>query len=200
MTKPDLSIESSFSGIIAGIDEAGRGPWAGPVVAAAVVLDKSNLPVGINDSKKLTAAKREALFDSIMASCSVGVGISTVSEIDTLNILQASLLAMQRAAMVLSPFPTVALVDGNKAPKLECRVQTVVGGDAKSLSIGAASIIAKVTRDRIMKELAESFPGYGWESNAGYGTARHQEGLVNFGVTPHPRRSFAPIRVLLEAA
>lgn len=186
--------------MVAGIDEAGRGPWAGPVVAGAVIFKSANCPAGINDSKKLTAAKREALFDPIMACATVGIGIASVDEIDTHNILGATKLAMQRAFAQLGVIPELALVDGNRAPKLPCRVQTVIGGDAKSLSIAAASIIAKVTRDRIMRELAREFPYYGWERNAGYGTGAHQQGLATHGVTIHHRRSFAPIRLLLETA
>jgi ribonuclease HII len=199
MDEPDLSIELSLQGCIAGVDEAGRGPWAGPVVAAAVILNPRNIPSGINDSKKLTPAKRAELFDAILASASSGIGISTVSEIDTLNILEASKLAMCRAIDAMGHIPDIALVDGNSAPLLPCKTMTVVGGDAKSLSIAAASIIAKVTRDRMMKELAVHYPGYGWEHNAGYGTALHQNGLVHLGVTPHHRRSFAPVRALIEA-
>lgn len=195
---PDLALESTYEGIIAGVDEAGRGPWAGPVVAAAVVLDASQLPKGINDSKQLSESKREALFEQITACSSVGVGIATVAEIDALNILGATKLAMRRAIEQLPQTPTIALVDGNQPPALPCAVKTVVGGDAKSLSIAAASIIAKVTRDRIMKTLANEYPGYGWEKNAGYGTRTHQHGLATLGITPHHRRSFKPIKALLE--
>ncbi len=199
MSAPDLSIESTYKGIVAGIDEAGRGPWAGPVVAGAVILPKGKLPPGINDSKKLPAAKREELFECIMAIATVGVGIASVEEIDTHNILGATKLAMRRAVEALGVLPVVALVDGNRAPELPCPAHTIVRGDAISLSIAAASIIAKVTRDRIMQQLASEFPGYGWETNAGYGTAAHQKGLAERGVTIHHRRSFAPIRALLEA-
>jgi len=198
MPMPDLSLESAFTGLIAGVDEVGRGPWAGPVVAAAVILDVKRLPTGINDSKKLSAAKREALYDVILASTRSGIGMATVEEIDELNILQASLLAMRRAVELLGVMPDIALVDGNHAPKLACKVKTVIGGDALSLSIAAASIIAKVTRDRLMCELAAECPGYGWETNAGYGTKTHQDGLSKLGVTKHHRRSFAPIKALLE--
>lgn len=197
-TAPDFSIEASFSGIIAGIDEAGRGPWAGPVVAAAAVLDPNLLPSGINDSKKLSAAKREKLFDAILASAITGVGSASVEEIDTMNILAATKLAMRRAVDALRVIPDIALVDGNSAPDLPCKVQTVIGGDAKSLSIAAASIIAKVTRDRIMTELAREFPHYSWEKNSGYGTAAHQDALALYGMTIHHRKSFAPIRELLD--
>jgi ribonuclease HII len=197
--KPDFSIESLYPNVIvAGVDEAGRGPWAGPVVAAAAIVDPARLPQGINDSKKLTAAKRDALFDAIMASAQVGVGMASVEEIDELNILGATKLAMLRAIEALPTLPGMALVDGNRAPKLPCKVQTVVKGDSKSLSIAAASIIAKVTRDRLMHQLSLEYPGYGWERNAGYGTAQHQSGLAEHGVTIHHRRSFAPIRELLE--
>ncbi|MFW0777103.1 MAG: ribonuclease HII [Rickettsiales bacterium] len=199
MLIPDLSIEATCKGIVAGVDEAGRGPWAGPVVAAAAILDASNLPPGINDSKKLTAKRREALFDSILENAQTGVGIATVEEIDEHNILAASMIAMQRAVEALNTHVDMALIDGNKAPKLSCPCQTIVKGDAKSLSIAAASIIAKVTRDRMMAELAEQFPGYGWESNAGYGTKTHQKGLAELGITPHHRKSFAPIRTIIEA-
>lgn len=198
MSQPDLSIESTYSGLIAGIDEAGRGPWAGPVVASAVILARDTLPPGINDSKKLTASRRKILFDAIRATATVGVGMASVAEIDELNILGATKLAMRRAVENLGVLPAIALVDGNRAPDLPCPARTVIRGDAISLSIASASIIAKVTRDRIMRELATEYPGYGWEKNAGYGTATHQKGLAEYGVTPHHRRSFAPIRALLE--
>lgn len=197
---PDYSLEAAHAGLVAGIDEAGRGPWAGPVLAAAVVLDASRIPAGIHDSKQLKKAERERLFDEIMMQAHVGIGISSVTEIDTLNILGATKLAMRRALEDLTVEVTLALIDGNQPPVLSCRTQCIVGGDGKSLSIAAASIIAKVTRDRMMAELAKEFPMYGWESNAGYGTPRHQAGLSAHGVTPHHRRSFAPIRALLEQA
>ena len=183
---------------MAGIDEAGRGPWAGPVVAAAVILDAARIPVGLDDSKKLKAARREALLEEIHATARVGIGTAEVAEIDRLNILQATFLAMRRALDDLGEVPELALVDGNRPPKLPCRVQCVVKGDATSFSIAAASIVAKVTRDRIMAGLAADFPGYGWESNAGYGTPDHQEALRRLGVTPHHRKSFAPVRDLLS--
>ena len=196
---PDLSHERALGGIVAGVDEAGRGPWAGPVVAAAVIITSKAIPDGINDSKKLKPAKRDALFDHILASCQCGIGSASVEEIDTLNILQATKLAMRRAVEALPVRPTHALVDGNQPPAMPCPVTTLVGGDALSLSIAAASIIAKVTRDRLMCELARDFPGYGWERNAGYGTATHQKGLATLGVSVHHRRSFAPIKALLHA-
>jgi ribonuclease HII len=200
--KPDLSIEQSFCGTVVGIDEAGRGPWAGPVVAGAVILKPRFIPDGINDSKKMTRLQRERLFLEIRENAQFGIGIASVEEIDRLNILQASLLAMARAYENLMQHrglePITVLVDGNRCPALPVATLPVVGGDRRSLSIAAASIVAKVTRDRIMHELAESFPHYGWERNAGYGTATHQLALAQHGVTPHHRRSFAPVRALLQ--
>ncbi|MCB2108574.1 MAG: ribonuclease HII [Rhodobacteraceae bacterium] len=207
---PDFSFERRIlsrhpNAIVAGIDEAGRGPWAGPVVAAAVVFDLDAAPKQIcarlDDSKKLSPAVRERLFDELTRSDSVssGVGIADVEEIDRHNILQATYLAMHRAVTNCPRAIDHALVDGNRAPKLPCAVDTIVKGDGLSLSIAAASVIAKVTRDRMMKALAAQFPGYGWETNAGYGTAQHQSALAVRGVTPHHRRSFAPIRALLES-
>jgi ribonuclease HII len=185
---------------ICGVDEAGRGPWAGPVVAAAVVLDRAAVPPGLDDSKKLSPARRDALFDLIRAGARVGVGIASVAEIDALNILRANDLAMRRAVAALDPVPEAALIDGNRVPpELPCRAVALVGGDARAPSIAAASIIAKVTRDRIMADLAAQYPGYGWETNQGYGTAAHREALERLGVTPHHRRSFQPIRSILLA-
>lgn len=200
---PDFSLEIASGGIVAGIDEAGRGPWAGPVVAGAAIIDRDLIPADIakalDDSKKLSHAKREALFEPLTQGgwAKVGVGIASVAEIDSLNILQATYLAMRRALDVLGVKPTLALVDGNRAPPLPCPVKTVVKGDGISLSIAAASIMAKVTRDRMMAELAKTYPGYGWESNAGYGTAEHQAALLRLGVTPEHRRSFAPVAALV---
>ncbi len=182
---------------VAGIDEAGRGPWAGPVVAAAVVLDAGSVPVGVTDSKRLSRARREALFTALRASARIGVGAASVAEIDRLNILEATLIAMRRAVDDLGVPPAHALVDGNRAPELSCPATAVVGGDARSLSIAAASIVAKVTRDRIMARLARRYPGFGWERNAGYGTPEHRAALMRLGVTPHHRRSFAPVARLL---
>lgn len=205
---PDYELEkkaiAAGARLVAGIDEAGRGPWAGPVIAAAVVLDMAALPqtliAAIDDSKKLTAAKREAVFAALPSCARIGIGRAEVAEIDTTNILAAALTAMARAVDALGLPPDVALVDGNRPPKLRCPVECVVKGDGRSLSIAAASIVAKVARDREMAALAESFPGYGWERNAGYGTAQHQAALAALGLTPHHRRSFAPIRRLIEAA
>jgi ribonuclease HII len=179
-----------------GIDEAGRGPWAGPVVAAAVVLDASNIPHGLDDSKKLNEAKREVLFDPIMQTASVGIGIVSAAQIDELNILQATYLAMQEAVAHLASHATLALVDGNRAPPLSIRTQTIIGGDAQCLSIAAASIIAKVTRDRIMKALDDAHPGYGFAAHKGYGTVLHAAALQRLGPCPEHRNSFKPVAAL----
>ena len=183
--------------VVCGIDEAGRGPWAGPVVAAAVVLDKKRMPKGLDDSKKLAERKREHLYQSIMAAARVGIGIVYAARIDEINILQATFEAMQQAVKALDTPPTLALVDGNRAPHLGFSTRTLVGGDAISLSIAAASIIAKVTRDRIMRETHEKFPAYGFAAHKGYGTARHAEALAKFGPCPEHRKSFKPIMDLL---
>ena len=195
--------------LVVGVDEVGRGPWAGPVTAAAVWLAPDRLDAefraGLDDSKKLARARREEIFEAMHTLVTavdpplgLGLGEASVEEIDRLNILQASLLAMARAVAALGLTPDAALVDGNKAPELGCPVTTVVGGDRKCLTIAAASIAAKVTRDRLMAELAAAHPGYGWEKNAGYGTAAHREGLARLGVTPHHRRSFRPIQAALN--
>ncbi|MBL6957472.1 MAG: ribonuclease HII [Rhodospirillales bacterium] len=198
---PDFELERAAGGLVCGVDEAGRGPWAGPVVAGAAILDTATLPdnlrLGLDDSKKLKAEKRETLFAALEQHAVIGVGIASVAEIDTLNILQATLLAMGRAVAALGTQPDLALVDGNREPDLICPARCVVKGDGKSLSIAAASIVAKVTRDRIMGELDQAHPGYGWGHNAGYGTAEHKAALDSLGVTPHHRRSFAPIIKIL---
>jgi len=184
--------------IVAGVDEVGRGPWAGPVTACALVLDPDNIPEGLNDSKKLTAKMREYLFQQIVQSADVSIAHVSVTDIDRINILQASLLAMENAVSGLSKSANFVLVDGNKTPKnLKCPSEAIIKGDAKSSSIAAASIVAKVTRDRMMVALSQQFPGYGWETNAGYGTKQHQEGLRALGVTAHHRRSFKPIHNML---
>lgn len=197
---PDLSLERSLGGVVAGIDEVGRGPLAGPVIAAAVIIDPATLPARLadelNDSKKLSAKKREALAALVLDSCAFGFGEASVAEIDRLNILKATFLAMGRAVEALGRPIDHALVDGNQVPPLPCKVRCVVGGDGLSLSIAAASVIAKVRRDRLMAELAAQHPGYGWEKNAGYGTAAHMAGLRRLGPTPHHRTSFAPIAQL----
>lgn len=200
---PHFHFERGFAGIVAGIDEVGRGPLAGPVVAAAVILPR-RLPRLIaqsaNDSKKLSAGSRESLDAEIRACAMVGVGEASVAEIDSLNILRASHLAMRRALAALAVEPDLALVDGNADPGLLCPCQLVVGGDGIHLSIAAASIVAKVFRDRLMLALAEAHPEYGWRTNAGYGTLEHRNALKRFGVTPHHRTSFAPVREVLSTS
>lgn len=194
---PDLSLESRYHGIIAGVDEVGRGPLCGPVVAAAVVLDREAIPAGINDSKKLSEKKREAIYAALYAGKhQIAVAMASVEEIDRLNILQASKLAMQRAVAGLALQPDRVLVDGNQLPVFPCEAEAVIRGDTISLSIAAASIIAKVTRDRLMQELSQRHPHYGWERNAGYGTAEHLKAMQLHGVTEHHRQSFAPVRLI----
>jgi ribonuclease HII len=191
----------TLTGPICGVDEAGRGPLAGPVVAAAVILDRKRVPKGLNDSKQLDEETREELFPQIMdMAVAVGVGEASVGEIDLVNIRQATHLAMARAVRALTVPAAFALVDGNDAPALPCRCDTLVGGDGRSISIAAASIIAKVTRDRLMIRLHDEHPGYNWCSNKGYGTPEHYSGLKLHGVTIHHRRSFAPIRDILSGA
>lgn len=197
---PDFSLEKRAGAParrVAGVDEAGRGAWAGPLVAAAVILDPAHIPPGLNDSKKLSAKKRDLLFDQIMAQAEVGVGIGSVEEIEVRNVLNATMDAMRVAVRALAKPIDVALIDGNHCPLLPCETEAVIGGDARSLSIAAASIIAKVTRDRIMQSLALEFPEYGWDANAGYGVPVHKSALERFGVTPHHRRSYKPIRNIL---
>ncbi len=186
-------------GLVAGVDEAGRGPWAGPVVAAAVILDPARIPEGLADSKTLTSCRREALLGELVACARIGVGIADVARIDRDNILAATMWAMAEAVAALGDErPAVALVDGNRAPALACPARTVVNGDALCVSIAAASIVAKVTRDRIMTELGSAFPQYGFERHKGYGTEDHRDALARHGVTIHHRRSFAPVRLALS--
>lgn len=199
---PDFSIEDQYCGRIAGIDEVGRGPLAGPVVAAAVILPRDErLPeilLGeLNDSKKLSVKKRDFLFELIMGCAEVGIGAASVREIDRINILQATYVAMRRAVARLPQCPDQALVDGNRDPGLPCAVETVIKGDGRSLSIAAASIVAKVVRDRAMTRLAVRYPHFGWDGNAGYGVKKHMDGLGIVGPTLHHRRSFRPIADLL---
>ncbi len=201
-TPPDVSVETAAYARalapVAGVDEVGRGPLAGPVTAAAVILDPARIPQGLGDSKVLSSTKRERLYAEIMGSAQVSVVHATVEEIDALNILRASHLAMERAVAGLGALPAHVLVDGNLIPAgLKGRAEAIVKGDAKSLSIAAASIIAKVTRDRIMVDLAQQHPGYGWEINAGYPTKQHLDALLNLGVTPWHRRSFRPVHNIL---
>jgi ribonuclease HII len=193
-----FDLEQNYALPVCGLDEAGRGPLAGPVVAACVFVppEKRGLEFWglVNDSKKLTAKKRDMLFDLIREHCVYGIAESSAEEIDQINILQASLLAMGRAFDKCGgTHDWVALVDGNQKPPLPCTIQTVIKGDATSLSIAAASILAKVTRDRIMQDLCTQYPMYGWSKNAGYGTATHIDAIDKFGVTHHHRKSFAPV-------
>jgi len=202
MTKPNFELEqaalSRGAFRIAGVDEVGRGPLCGPVTAAAVILNPDDIPEGLNDSKKMTAKKRDALYDEILAKADCCIAHATVQEIDEINILRASHLAMTRAIAGLTKAPDHILIDGKMIPRgLTTSAEAVVKGDGRSLSIAAASIIAKVARDRIMGDLAIEFPGYGWEKNAGYGTKQHLEALRALGVTPHHRRSFKPIHNIL---
>ena len=214
---PDFTLEKELrtrygeTTLVIGLDEAGRGPWAGPVVAAAAWLDPERCPAallrGLDDSKRLRPARRNELFE-ILEDCAtrgtaaLGLGEAEVAEIDNANILQASLRAMARAAADLESrsgrIPQAALVDGNRLPELPCPAEAVVGGDGLSLSIAAASILAKVSRDRRMAALARDHPGYGWERNQGYGTAEHRAALARLGVTPEHRRSFRPVREALN--
>ncbi len=216
---PDFALEAEIRArhggggqiLVIGLDEAGRGPWAGPVVAAAAWLDPERCPAelrrGLDDSKRLSPARRAALLELLEHSAArgaaaLGLGAAGVAEIDDVNILQATLRAMTRAAADLTArsgrAPEAALVDGNRLPELPCPAEAVVGGDGLSLSIAAASILAKVTRDRHMAVLARGHPGYGWERNQGYGTAEHRAALAHLGVTPEHRRSFRPVREALN--
>ena len=192
--------DNSLIRLVAGVDEAGRGPLAGPVYAAAVILDPARLVLGLADSKTLSAARRDTLALEIRAHALCwALGMATVEEIDRLNILQASLLAMTRAVAALSMAPSLALVDGNRAPSLECTVRTIVGGDASEPAISAASILAKVARDAVMCSLDTLYPGYGFARHKGYPTAAHVTALEQLGVSPVHRRTFGPVRRLLES-
>ena len=182
---------------VAGVDEAGRGPLAGPVVAAAVILEAGNIPDGLNDSKKLSARKRDALFDIIMKCGIVGIGIAEPEEIDRINILHATMTAMGRAVADLPKRPDAILIDGNRCPDFDVPATAIVKGDAKSLSIAAASIIAKTVRDRLMKEADQRFPGYGHTGHKGYPTKAHREALQQIGASPIHRRSYGPVRDVL---
>lgn len=205
---PTLEIELRYDHLVGGVDEAGRGPWAGPVVAAAAIfLVPHSLPLGlqngIQDSKKLPKPRREQLYQELiaLASFNFGIGIASVEEIDSLNILKATFLAMERAVQSLVQQPQTLLIDGKYIPSFPgIKTIPVIKGDDISLSIAAASIIAKVSRDKIMEDLATTYPVYGWERNAGYGTQQHQEALKVHGITPHHRRSFAPIKQYLSSA
>ncbi len=199
---PNFKIEqdliSNGYSIIAGVDEVGRGPLAGPVTAAAVILDPLNIPDNLNDSKVLSPKKREKLFEELKSSSIIGIAHVSPREIDKLNILQASLLAMANAVSKLKVEPNHILIDGNKVPeRLAGQATAIVKGDTKVFSIAAASIIAKVTRDKLMRDLDSDFPVYGWAKNAGYPTKCHMNAIVKYGVTPHHRRSFKPVHNIL---
>lgn len=201
-TPPDFSFETAAlargAARIAGVDEVGRGPLAGPVTACAVVLDPARIPEGLRDSKLLSAPRREALCQAILAAAEVSVAHASVEEIDSLNILRASHLAMVRALAGLALPPDHVLIDGNMIPRgLALPAEAIIKGDARSLSIAAASIVAKVVRDRLMVDLAQQHPGYGWETNAGYPSAAHKQAIRDMGVTPHHRRSFKPVHNIL---
>ena len=201
---PSFDIENEYNGIIAGVDEAGRGPWVGPVVAGCVVFINRNvedfLLSNLNDSKKISKKKREQLYEALYrekekGNVLIGVGLAQAKEIDEINILNASFLAMKRAIIDANVMPDMVLVDGNREPKdFGYKTKAVVKGDAKSYSISGASIIAKVYRDRLMEDMAKKYPGYGFEKNAGYGTKAHIEGLKQLGITPEHRKSYAPIK------
>jgi len=206
---PDFKFEDECKGVVAGVDEAGRGPWVGPVVAGAVVFLRRDeitpyLFDHLNDSKKLSEKRREELFDLIKTEAQrgnlcYGIGEASAKEIDEINILEASFLAMKRAVEKLKIKPDVALIDGNRLPKnFSCQTKCVITGDALSFSISAASVMAKVYRDRLMKDMALKYPGYGFEKNAGYGTKEHVEGLKKYGITPEHRKSYKPIKEIIE--
>lgn len=202
-TAPDFTLErlalDGSARLVAGVDEAGRGPLAGPVVAAAVILNPEHIPTGLNDSKKLSEPARNALFAEILATADIGVGVADVARIDEMNILHATLWAMTQAIADLEHTPDLALIDGNRCPKLDCPANAIVKGDAKAVSIAAASIVAKVTRDRMMRVLDQQIPEYGFARHKGYGTAFHLEMLKLHGPTRHHRSSFAPVRKALAA-
>lgn len=197
MALPCFDLELPHPNPVVGVDEAGRGPLAGPVVAAAVILDRDCVPEGINDSKKLTADRRAELAAAIRGCAHVGVGIATVEEIDSLNILWATMLAMERAVTALAVSPAMVLVDGNRCPKWRWPSRAIVSGDALCLSIAAASIVAKHARDRLMIDYDRAHPGYGWASNKGYGSLAHLDALDRLGPSPQHRRSFGPVAQLI---
>lgn len=205
---PSFEIEDSFDGVIAGVDEAGRGPWVGPVVAGCVVFVNRDVDAklleNLNDSKKLSKKKREMLFDLLHVEAEkgnilIGIGEASAKEIDEINILNASFLAMKRAIDKANVKPNMVLIDGNREPKdFDYKTKAVIKGDAKSYSISGASILAKVYRDRLMEDMAKKYPYYGFEKNAGYGTKAHIEGLEKYGITPEHRKSYAPIKAFLK--
>ena len=193
-----IAFENNFSLPIAGIDEVGRGPLAGPVIAAAVILDRKNIPEGINDSKKIPKAKRILLAEKIKENSIYAYGVASEIEIDEINILQASLLAMKRASDRLSVVPKTTLIDGNFKPDIKNNTISIIKGDSKSVSIAAASILAKVYRDEIMLKYSKQFPEYGFQTNSGYGTKEHLSALKNYGITPIHRKSFKPVHNILN--
>lgn len=205
---PDFFYENQYQGIVAGLDEAGRGPWVGPVVAGAVVFLRKDvdpyLLLHLDDSKKLSAKCREELYELIVKESEnkhlcYGIGLASAKEIDEINILQASFLAMKRALEALKIKPDIALIDGNREPKdFACKTRCIIKGDSLSYSVSAASVMAKVFRDRLMKEMALKYPGYGFEKNAGYGTKEHIEGIKKYGITQEHRKSYKPIKEFLE--
>ena len=195
---PLIDFDNNFNHPIAGVDEVGRGTLAGPVVAAAVILDYKNIPNGIKDSKKISKKNRELISKYILETSIVSIGFSTSNEIDKINILKASLLAMKRAVEGLNKKPNIVLIDGNYVPDININAKPIVKGDNKSLSIAAASIVAKVYRDNLMTEYSKKYPGYLWEKNSGYGTKEHLEAIKKLGVTPIHRTSFKPIYNILN--
>jgi ribonuclease HII len=184
--------------VIVGIDEVGRGPLAGPLIAAATILDSKKIPCGINDSKQIPRHQREKIFDQLMQNAICAVGIVSVGELNNMNLNKALEMAIQRAISSLSIKPTLALIDGNLTFDLPCKMIPIVKGDQQIVSIAAASIIAKVTRDRVMRELDQYYPHYLWKQNVGYGTEAHIEAIYKYGITDHHRLKFAPIRRMLE--
>ncbi|QIK95699.1 ribonuclease HII [Sphingomonas sp. HDW15A] len=198
MKRPCFKIERQFPTPLAGVDEAGCAPLAGPVVAAAVILDRDKFPRGIDDSKKLSLEERESIYGRLQKVAAIGIGICTVEEIDHLNIYWARMTAMARAVEALGAEPAWVLVDGNACPRWQRPSKAIVSGDAKCRSIAAASIAAKVTRDRIMADHARTWPGYGWERNRGYPTPEHIRAIRELGITPLHRRTFAKVREHLE--
>ena len=200
MPRCNFKLELAYPEPLAGVDEAGCAPLAGPVVAGAIILDRRKFPRGIDDSKKLPIKEREALYAKLVKCAAWGVGIATVEEIDSINIYWARMLAMSRAVEALGLEPAWVLVDGNATPRWQRPSKAIVEGDAKCRSIAAASIIAKVTRDRMMADYAEAHPGYGWEHNRGYPTPDHRRALHDLGPTPLHRRSFGLVREIMAAA
>ncbi|MDN5248376.1 MAG: ribonuclease HII [Wolbachia endosymbiont of Tyrophagus putrescentiae] len=194
MKYPDFTLENKLSGTIAGVDEVGRGPLAGPVVSAAVVFTDTSIVIdGINDSKKLTEKNRHTLYQKITSTAKFGIGMASVDEINSHNILEATKLSMKRALMDLNLELDYVLVDGNQPPKVKWKTQSIINGDSISASIAAASIVAKVTRDLLMQELHNEYPEYNWYKNKGYGTKEHINAIKLYGITKHHRKNFAPI-------